>query len=137
MKYDMGPFDALFITSRECEESRGGGVHTMSTKRRSSRIIASCSSKGNESRDSSLAFPFDFVVVVPETMRELRGARTNDSSEMKEGSRQRSTKSTEQQGHIDAPLHRNSADGETYPLVCSSPCSRCLFLRAEAIVPVT
>jgi hypothetical protein len=44
-----------------------------------------------------LAFPFDFVVVVPETIRELRGARTNDSSEMKEGSGQRSAKPTEQQ----------------------------------------
>jgi len=69
----------------------------MSTKRRSSRIIASCTSKGNEPRDSSLAFPFDFVVVVPETIRELRGARTNDSSEMNEGSGRSSAKPTEQQ----------------------------------------
>jgi hypothetical protein len=110
----------------------------MSTKSKSSRIIASCISKGNESRDSSLAFPFDFVVVVPETIRELSGARTNDSSEMKEGSWAKFHQVEEAKGgHVSAPLHRGSADGGTCPLVCSSSSSRCLFLRAEAIVPVT
>jgi hypothetical protein len=83
----VGSLDTLFGAFGECETRRGSGrSRTMSTKSRSSRIIASCTSKGNESRDSSLAFPFDFEVVVPETMRELSGARTNDSSEIKEGS---------------------------------------------------
>lgn len=124
---------------RRVRNARGSSrSRTMSTKSRSSRIIASCTSKGNESRDSSLAFPFDFKVVVPETMRELSGARTNDSSEMKEGSWAKFHQVEEAESdHVHAPLHRGPPDGETRPLVCSSPSSRCLFLRAEAIVPVT
>jgi hypothetical protein len=116
----IGSFNTLFIASGECERRRGSRrSHTMSTKSRSSRIIASCTSKGNESRDSSLAFPFDFVVVVPETMRELSGARTNDSSEMNEGSWARFHQVEEaESGRVNAPLQRGSPGGETCPLTC-------------------
>jgi len=64
-----------------------GELLTMRTNNKSSRMSASCTSRGISSMRSSLSFPLGLGATRPDTTREFRGARTNDSSAMNEGSK--------------------------------------------------
>lgn len=101
----------------------------INTKRRSSRMRASCISTGTPSRVSR-AFPFPFDLSLgtptPEATREFSGARTNEVSAMKDGSSY-------------PPLSTlPREEGTRAPESSPRPSSRYWRVRrTDAIVPVT